>query len=67
MKITDQLRKRLNDYQFDNKLNLKDFHLEFDKFYGVSYESLRQFWAGQSESTGNTLNALDEFLTKKGY
>lgn len=67
MKITDQIRKRLNDYQFDNKLSLKDFHLEFKDFYAVSYESLRQFWAGQSESTGNALNALSEYLDKRGY
>ena len=67
MTLTDTLRKRLNDYQFDHKLNLKDFHSEMLKEYSISYDGLRQFWRGDSEGSGSTLNALDKFLADRGY
>ena len=67
MTITDQLRKRLNDYQFENRLNLKDFHAEMTKEYKISYDGLRQFWRADTEGSGSTINALDNFLKDRGY
>ncbi len=63
MKLTDRIRKRLNDYQFEHKKKLSDVHKEV----GIHYETLRSFWNAETEGTGNTLNKLDEFLENEGY
>ena len=73
MNITDQLRKRLNDYQFEpvngirRHKSLVDVHRELDKEFNVSYEAFRQFWSAESESSGRFLNALDNFLKARGF
>lgn len=70
MSITDNLRSRLNEYQYkstDGRLTLKDVYYQFKKEYDITYEGMRQFWNGSSEGSGKFLNALDNFLRDRGY
>ena len=70
MSITDNLRGRLNEYQYKStkgRKNLKDVFYEFNKEYDITYEGMRQFWNGSSEGSGKFLNALDKFLSKRGF
>lgn len=70
MKLTEQIRKRLSDYQFDSKKSLRQVYQEMESEFGrnlFGYETLRAFWKTETQGSGQTLNQLDEFLTEKGY
>lgn len=68
MKLTDRIKKRFADYKADTNQSLYAIHREIiDNGDRITYPGLREFLYGDGEGSGNTINIIDNFLSKRGY